>query len=260
MSDGDSGRLGWRADGDGLPVGVAREGLVAAHEAEANRLLRGLPIATYDRLLAELRPARLDFKQVLSEPGVPIPHVHFVRDGAVSVIAVAQKGGSIEVGTIGNEGFVGLPLLLGDDRMTQRVTVQVEGDAWRMQADAFRRVLEELPVLRRRCELYAQYFFEQVSQSVACNRLHTLEERCARWLLMTDDRVASDGFELTHEFIATMLGVRRAGVTVAMGLLQRQGIVQSYRGRITVMDRARLEAASCDCYGLVKQTEARLLS
>ena len=128
-----------------------------------------------------------------------------------------------------------------------------------MRADAFRRAIDERPDFRRRCLFFAQYYLDQVSQSVACNRLHTLEERCARWLLMTDDRVAADHFELTHEFIATMLGVRRAGVTVALGTLQRLEMIRSSRGRITVLDRARLEQASCECYRITRLAQDRLI-
>jgi len=259
MTPGDTPTRFVRAYSDDAMEHHAREGLVAAHEAEANRLLRGLPLAAYDRMLVELRPARLDYKKVLVEPDVPIRDVYFVRDGVASVVAVGQEGGPIEVAAVGPEGFVGLPVLLGDRRMAQRVLVQVEGDAWRMSADAFRRLVDEMPAVRQRFERYAQFYMEQVSQSVACNRLHTLEERCARWLLVTDDRVAAQHFELTHEFMAQMLGVRRAGVTVALGVLQREGMVRASRGRVTVLDRERLEAASCDCYQITRAAQERLL-
>ncbi|MFL5575175.1 MAG: Crp/Fnr family transcriptional regulator [Gemmatimonadaceae bacterium] len=254
---------GRRATGDG-PAGrpitaVRREGAAAAHEAESNRLLRALPVDEYDRLLGQLTPVRLRLKLVLAEPDVPITDVYFVRDGVASMLATEQEGGDIEVGTIGNEGLVGVPVLLGDDSMPNRVIVQVEGDAWRIDADAFRRVLEERPAVRRLCLRFVAYFAGQLSQSVACNRLHTLEERCARWLLMTHDRVHGDVFDLTHEFLALMLGVRRSGVTVAMGALQRAGIVRYSRGRITVLDRPRLEEASCDCYRITQVALDRLL-
>lgn len=165
----------------------------------------------------------------------------------------------VEVGTVGFEGFVGLPILFEDDTLPNRVIIQVEGDAWRIGADEFRRVLEERRTIRHMCLRYAAYFTAQISQSVACNRLHTLEERCARWLLMTHDRVHREGFEITHEFLAFMLGVRRAGVTVAMGTLQPAGIIQYRRGRITVLDRPQLEAASCSCYRITQAALARLL-
>lgn len=191
------------------------------------------------------------------EPGAPITDVHLVREGVCSVIALVPEGGEVEVGTVGSEGLVGLPVVLGADAMSNRVIVQVEGDAWRIPAEAFRRVLDERPAVRRVCLRYVQYFTDLLSQSVACNRLHTLEERCARWLLLTHDRVQGDVFDLTHEFLATMLGVRRAGVSVAMGVLQGAGIVQYTRGRVTVRDRPRLEEASCGCYRITRASLER---
>jgi len=139
------------------------------------------------------------------------------------------------------------------------VIVQIEGDAWRLSADEFRRVVDDRPAVRHLLLRYAQYFADQTAQSVACNRLHTLEERCARWLLMTHDRVHDEAFELTHEFLAVMLGVRRAGVTVAMGVLQSAGIVRYSRGRVTVLDRPRLEEVSCRCYHVTRTAQDRLL-
>lgn len=143
--------------------------------------------------------------------------------------------------------------------MPNRVFVQVEGDAWRIGADAFRRMLDARPAVRKLCLRYAAYFTSQLSQSVACNRLHTLEERAARWLLMTHDRVHGADFELTHEFLSLMLGVRRAGVSVAMGTLQNAGVVRYARGRVTVLDRAKLEEASCTCYQITQTALTRLL-
>jgi CRP-like cAMP-binding protein len=198
-------------------------------------------------------------REVLVEPGRPITDIYFVRNGVASMLATEQEGGDIEVGTIGNEGFVGLPVLLGATSVPNRIIIQIEGDASRMPADAFRRIVDERPEVRRLLLRYAQHFSDLLSQSVACNRLHTLEERCARWLLMTHDRVHGDAFDLTHEFLAIMLGVRRAGVTVAMGVLQAAGILRYTRGRVTVLDRSRLEEASCGCYGITRSTYERLL-
>jgi CRP-like cAMP-binding protein len=239
-------------------VSLRYEGAVTAHSAELNRLLRSVPLGDYERLLPQLTPVRLRLKLVLVEPDVPITHVYFVRSGVCSILATEQEGADIEVGTIGNEGFIGLPLLFEDDKLANRIIVQVEGDAWRMSADAFHRLLDERPAVRKVCLRFAAYFTGQLSQSVACNRLHTLEERAARWLLMTHDRVHREDFELTHEFLALMLGVRRAGVTVAMGTLQAAGILQYKRGRVEVLDRARLEGTSCDCYRITADAFARL--
>jgi CRP-like cAMP-binding protein len=226
---------------------------------EPNRLLRALPATEYEWLLPQLTHVPLAFRQVLIEPDVPIPYVYFVRAGVGSVIATEQGGGDVEIGTIGNEGLIGLPVLFEDDTMSNQVFIQVPGDGWRIPADDFRRLIDERPAVRRVCLRFAAYFVSQVSQSVACNRLHTVEQRAARWLLMTQDRVGDDTFELTHEFLALMLGVRRAGVTVAMGALQHAGIVRYARGRITVLDRARLEEASCGCYGITRVALDRLI-
>jgi CRP-like cAMP-binding protein len=235
------------------------EGAAASHAAEPNRLLRGLSPPDYEWLLPQLTAVRLALRDTLIEPETPIADVYFVREGVASMIATEHEGGEIEVGTIGNEGLVGLPVLLGGDSTPNRVFVQVEGDAWRLPADAFRRALEERPAVHRRMLRYAQYFADQLAQSVACNRLHTLEERCARWLLMTHDRVHGDAFELTHEFLSLMLGVRRAGVTVAMGALQSADIVRYTRGRVHVVNRPRLEESSCGCYHITRGSMSRLL-
>ncbi len=230
-----------------------------AHAAERNLLLRGLPPDDYAWLLPRLRPERLRLKQVLIEPDTPIEAVHFVRAGVGSMIATEQEGGEIEVGTIGNEGLVGLPVVFGAASSTYRVLVQIEGDAWRLSADDFRQAMDERPGVRRRVLRYANAFTDQIAQSAACNRLHSVEERCARWVLMTHDRVEDDAFELTHEFLAVMLGVRRAGVTVALGALQQAGLIRNVRGRIEVLDRARLMAAACGCYAVTRATYRRLL-
>jgi CRP-like cAMP-binding protein len=248
---------------DGAPLDQAApgmlEGYATAHGAEQNRLLRALPLAEYARLLPQLTPVVLGLKQVLIEPDTPIRDVYFPRSGVGSMIADEQEGGAVEVGTIGPEGFIGLPVLMGADRMPYRVFVQVAGDGWRLSADAFRRLVDERAPVRRLLLRFAQAFSDQVSQSVACNRLHTVDERCARWLLMTLDRVHGEGFELTHEFLSYMLGVRRAGVTVAMGTLQGAQIIRYVRGRVTVLDRPRLEEASCGCYHITRTASDRLL-
>jgi CRP-like cAMP-binding protein len=236
-----------------------QEGFAIAHGAEQNRLLRALPLAEYAHLLPQLTSVRLGLKQVLIEADAPITDIYFLRSGVSSMIAEEQEGGAVEVGTIGPEGFIGLPVLMGASRMPFRVFVQIEGDGLRMSADAFRRLVEERPAVRHLLMRFAQTFSDQMSQSVACNRLHTLDERCARWLLMTHDRVHGESFELTHEFLSYMLGVRRAGVTVAMGTLQGVGIIRYTRGRVTVLDRPRLEEASCGCYHITRAAFDRLL-
>lgn len=234
------------------------EGLNAAIAAEENRLLAKLPVGDYERILPELRPVRLDVNDVLIAPNKTIKDVWFIRHGVASMLADAHKGGAIEAGTIGREGFVGLPILHAVEYTPYSTIIQVAGDGWRMGADSFRRIIDERPRLREQCLRYAQFFSEETVQSVACNRLHSLDQRCARWLLMTADRVDGDAFSLTQNFLAMMLGVRRAGVSTAMGVLQRAGIIRHDRGRITIVDRERLEAAACDCYGITRAAHERL--
>jgi CRP-like cAMP-binding protein len=227
--------------------------------SERNRLLLALAPDDYAALLPRLTRVCLRPKQLLAEPGVPLAHAWFVRHGAVALVAVDPGAGSVEVSSVGSEGFVGLPLLLEDDTLPNRVIVAVEGEAWRIPAGDLRRALQDLPAIRGTLARYAAFFTAQLSQAVACNRIHTLEERCARWLLATHDRVDHQPFAITHEFLASLLGVRRAGVTVAMGALQGAGIIRYHRGHVSVLERAELEAASCSCYDLTRSELDRLL-
>jgi CRP-like cAMP-binding protein len=231
---------------------VSREGLAAAHDAEQNRLLQALPMEDYSAVFPHLVPVRLAFTDVVVEAATPIQHVYFIREGVASVLAEQQEGGSVEVGTIGPEGFIGIPVLLGATSMPYRVVIQVEGEGYRLDSALFREIVEERKAVRDLLLRFAHYWTSQLSQSVACNRLHTLDERCARWLLMTHDRVERGTFELTHEFMSLMLGVRRAGVSVAMRQLLEQKIIAYTRGRVRVLDRGRLEEASCRCYQITR--------
>src|SRR5688572_23044534 len=192
------------------------------------------------------------FTDVVVEAATPIQHVYFIREGVASVLAEQQDGGSIEVGTIGPEGFIGIPVLLGATSMPYTVVIQVEGEGYRLDTVLFRKIVEERKAVRDLLLRFTHYWTSQLSQSVACNRLHTLDERCARWLLMTHDRVERGTFELTHEFMSLMLGVRRAGVSVAMRQLLEQKIIAYVRGRVRVLDRGRLEEASCRCYQITR--------
>jgi CRP-like cAMP-binding protein len=238
--------------------GHHRSEAAVAQVTERNRLLRALSLDDYAALLPKLAPVRLHSKQVLVEPGVALAHAWFMRRGVASTVAVDEQGDSVEVVSVGLEGFVGLPLLLDDDTLPNRVIVAVEGDAWRIPADEFRRVLDERSGIRKMCLRYASCFTGQLAQAVACNRSHTVEQRCARWLLRTHERVHQEPFIITHEFLAFILGVRRAGVTVAMGALQDAGAIQYHRGRIAIADRAKLERASCSCYRFTETALARL--
>jgi CRP-like cAMP-binding protein len=169
------------------------------------------------------------------------------------------NGEAAEVGTIGNEGMVGLPLVLDDDRAPTSVYVQVPGAGLRMRATLLKKELAQSATLRTAMHRYAHAFFNQVAQSAACNQFHSLKQRCCRWLLMTHDRMQSDEFLLTQEFLAMMLGVQRTGVTTAAGALQRAGLIRYKRGNVTVIDRAALKRLSCECYGISKKEFDRLL-
>jgi CRP-like cAMP-binding protein len=218
-----------------------------------NQLLRALPPEEYARLLPYLEPFGLESMQMLTERGEPITHVHFPETGVVSLLSRVADGTLIENGTVGREGMSGIPLLLGIDWSPVVITGQVPGLSRRMEAAAFRALLPTMPTLDALLRRYTVYFMAQVSQSLACNAMHTVEQRCARWLLMTHDRVPGDQFVLTHEVLAQMLAVRRAGVSVAADALRARGFIQYSRGRVTVTDRAGLEGAACECYGIVRQ-------
>ena len=224
-----------------------------------NRLLALLNGADYERLRPHLQYAQLEYRKLLYDSGEPIEFVWFIETGVGSLVNTMANGDAAEVGTIGNEGMVGLPLLLGDHRAPTSVYVQVPGTGLRMRAALFANELAESASMRRVMLHYAHAFFNQVAQSAACNQLHSLRQRCCRWLLMTHDRMASDDFLLTQEFLAMMLGVQRTGVSTAAGALQRAGLIHYSRGHVKILDRPGLEHESCECYGIAKVEFDRLL-
>ena len=224
----------------------------------ANSLLGALPRKDYLRVLAGLEPVELNFGEVLYEPGQAIRHVYFPNDSLVSLLTVVDGHMALEVGLVGREGMVGIPLALGVDVTSVRALVQGSGTAMRMEAARFRRELAHSAPLQVELLRYAHVLMAQVTQTAACNRFHVVGARLARWLLMTSDRVRSEQFRLTQEFLAHMLGVRRVGVTQAAGALQRRKLISYSRGRIRILDRPGLEAASCHCYEFVKDVQRRL--
>ena len=191
-----------------------------ARDQRTNRLLSLLPDNEYERLRRHLLPVVFDYKKSLYEALRPIEHVYFPVDGVASLVITTADGASAEVGTIGNEGMVGLPVCLGDRDASSSVYVQVPGTALSIEARIFRGELERSPTLHMIMLRYAHAFFNQVAQSAACIHLHKVEQRCCRWLLMTRDRMPTDDFLLTHEFLGMMLGVRRAGISIAAGSLR----------------------------------------
>jgi CRP-like cAMP-binding protein len=224
-----------------------------------NRLLDSLPRADLERLRPHLEAVSVDIKHVIYEPNGPITHVYFPTSCIISLVTYLEDGSSVEMATIGLEGMVGLPIFLGSETMPSRAFGQVPGDALRITVAAFTAEIGRNGPLVRVLNRYTQALFNQVAQTTACNRVHLVEQRCARWLLQTHDRVGSDQFFLTQEFLAQMLGVRRSGVSAAAGLLQKAGLIRYARGRITVLDRSGLESASCECYRVIKREFDRLI-
>jgi CRP-like cAMP-binding protein len=225
----------------------------------ANRLVTVLPRKDRLRLLASCEQVDLTFADVLSNPGERIRHVYFPLSGFVSLLIPVDGHPSLEAELVGNEGMLGVPLVLGVDISPLQAVVQGSGAVLRISAAGFRRELETSRALRRGVNRYIYVLMAHLAQSAACIRFHVLDARLARWLLMTHDRAHSDRFHLTHEFLAKMLGVRRVGVTNAAGLLQKRKLLSYSRGEITVLDRHGLEAASCTCYRTGKDMYERVL-
>lgn len=224
-----------------------------------NRLLAALPPEEYERLLPHLQLVTLEYKQVLYQPNEPIKYVYFPKDGVISLLTIMENGEAVEVGTVGNEGFVGLPLFLGATSIPGQAFSQIPGEALRMGAKVFKGEVTPGSPLHNLLQRYTQALFNQIAQTAACNRLHSIEERFCRWLLMTEDRVRSNQFPLTHEFLGQMLGVRRASVSVVAATIQRAGLICYSRGKMTILDREGLEDITCECYGIVKAEFDRLL-
>ena len=205
------------------------------------------------------RRSSLEYKKSLYEASRPIEHVYFPVDGVASLVITTADGASAEVGTIGSEGMVGLPVCLGDREAPSSVYVQVPGTALQMDAGVFRGELEQSPTLKLVMLRYAHAFFNQVAQSAACAHLHRVEQRCCRWLLMTRDRMPSGEFLLTQEFLGMMLGVRRTTVTEVMGTLQKAGLIRYRRGHVSILDPEALRLRACECYDISKLEFDRLL-
>lgn len=221
-----------------------------------NRLLQSLPTRIRDRVLRHAERMELNLKDLLVEADRPIEHVYFPEIGVCSMVATGEADFGpdrllIEVATVGREGFVGTPLLLGSNETRTMTLVQIPGRALRMPAKEFMAIVRDEPELQLTLLRYTQALIMQISQAATCNRLHNIEERAARWLLMTQDRVDENTFPLTQEFFGQMLGVRRQAVNVAAGMLQKAGMIQYTRGQITILDRKGLEATACECYRII---------
>jgi CRP-like cAMP-binding protein len=224
-----------------------------------NRILSALSIAQFQRVESIADFVRLERRRVLIEVNTPVEHVYFLEDGMVSLVSVLADGTGVEAAVIGSEGMVGLPVFLGSISMSAQAFVQVEGSAYRVRSSALLEEIGREPELRLMLGRYTQALMTMLAQNSACNRRHSILERCARWLLLTADSVNAPTFDITQEFMAMMLGVRRASVTEATAVLQKQGWILHDRGVITVIDRSGLEGACCECYLLVRNEYSRLV-
>jgi CRP-like cAMP-binding protein len=228
-------------------------------EQTRNRLLRRLPAEDLARLIPSLEPVLLAAKDVLWEPLRPIEHVYFIEDGVASIVSLTSDRSAVEIATVGFEGMAGLPVYWGGMSSTGRAFMQVSGAALRMPAEVLREEVRRCGTLGETLGLYTQALLTMVAQSSACYQLHSLEQRAARWLLATHDRVRGDTVELTQHFLAEMLGVRTASVNVVANRLRARKLIEHTRGRITVLNRGGLEATACECYLLVASEFDRLL-
>jgi CRP-like cAMP-binding protein len=223
-----------------------------------NRLLDALLAKDREQLLANCEHIELVLGEVLYRAGEPVPHVYFPTGGFISLVAPIDST-NLEVGMVGNEGMLGITLMLGIDAAPFTTLVQGAGSALRITTSSFRRVLEQSPALHQALNRYLYVSMGQLAQTAACTRFHLVEARLARWLLMTQDRAHSDHFHVTHVFLAYMLGVRRVGITKAANSLQKQKLIKYQRGDITILNHAGLEAASCGCYQADKEIYERIL-
>jgi CRP-like cAMP-binding protein len=224
-----------------------------------NRLLAGLPVRARNAVLESCEPVELTFGDLLCEPAKVIRYAYFPADGFISLMASADGHAHLEVGLIGNEGMFSPASMFGLDSSPLRALVQGSGGAWRMKTADLRRAADDFAPLRDTLNRYLCVTVAELAQTVVCNSFHQIEARLARWLLMTHDRAHTDQLALTHGLLATMLGVRRSGISVAAAALQARKAIRYNRGEITILDRDRLEAASCECYEAANQTYRRYL-
>lgn len=246
-----------------MSLHVVSPPLAATHRhsfpTTSNRILNALTRAEFEHLSPHLERVSLPRGAVLYHPEQPITHVYFPDRGTVSLVSVFEGGGTIEVGMVGNEGMFGVCVFLGSLTTPLLAQVQLPGEGYRMRADVLKREFGRCGLLQDMLLRYTQAFITQVTQVAGCNRAHSLESRLAKWLLMCADRSQSSELALTHEFIADMLGIRRAGVTEAALGFKTAGLINYRRGHVTITDRAGLEAASCECYPVLRREFSRLV-
>ncbi len=224
----------------------------------ANRIMLALPPATLQSVKAHLEPVELKRGFVIYRPDARIEKLYFVNRGLISLVRTMNDGRTVEIGAVGIEGLMGLEALFGVERATLECIVQLPGTAFRGSPDVLRAEMRRSQLLQALLHGYYNLALSQIAQTAACNRLHTLEQRCCRWLLIAHDSAREESFSLTHEFLAMMLGVQRGGVSLAANALQQAGLIRYARGRITITNRPGLEAAACECYGTIRRLIANL--
>ena len=223
-----------------------------------NRVLSSLPRSEIGRLQLNLEPVLLPQNKALAEPGEKILYAYFLEEGMASIVVTMKNGATVEVGVVGREGLVGLPVLFGTQQLPTRTFMQIGGSGFRIKAQFLRAEFDRSGKLRENCGRYLQSHVVQLSASAACNRVHNIDERLARWLLLCQDRTALALLPLTHEFLAQMLGTGRATVTVAAGILQRSKLIEYSRGKVEILNRKGLEGAACECYQIIRGEDDRL--
>jgi CRP-like cAMP-binding protein len=234
--------------------------MLSPHSPLQNHLLAALPAADFERLAGHLELVPMMLGDVLYEPGGQLQHAYFPTTAIVSLHYVTESGASAEIAGVGNEGVVGISLFMGGDTTPSSAVVQTAGHAYRLQRRLLKEEFDRAGAVLQLLLRYTQALITQMTQTAVCNRHHSVEQQLCRWLLMTLDRIPSGELVMTQELVATMLGVRREGITEAAGNLQRSGLIRYRRGHISVLDRSGLEARSCECYAAVKQEIRRLLS
>jgi CRP-like cAMP-binding protein len=237
-------RSGERTNPAGKPVG--------------NKILLSIPDSEYNSLRPHLEYVRFPNHLVLHEAGGRLDFAYFPNRGLISLVVVMKDGKTAEAGVVGNEGFTGAPAAVGLSRGPLRAVIQVTGDGFRVKVEALQNMLESMPHLRMMLNRYLAIRGMQVAQTAACNRLHDIRQRLARWLLMTQDRVDSGALPITHDFLATMLGTDRPSVSLAAGILQKKKVIEYTRGAVRIVNRKKLEDSACECYAVIRQYDGEL--
>jgi CRP-like cAMP-binding protein len=230
----------------------------AAGKPVANKILLSISDSEYNSLRPHLEYIRLPNHLVLHEAGGKLEFAYFPNRGLISLVVVMKDGKTAEAGVVGNEGFTGAPVVVGLSRGLLRAVVQVTGDGFRVKVGALQKTLESTPHLQIILNRYAAIRGMQVAQTAACNRLHDIRQRLARWLLMTQDRVDSGALPITHDFLATMLGTDRPSVSLAAGALQKKGLIEYTRGAVKIVNRKKLEGSACECYAVIREYDGEL--